>query len=179
MVSTIGTGSVDWDIAETEHGEPDQVFADFFLPKFFQPHLNIFNIPAACPSDVAEALRESFSLVFANPSAASNSVRIAVEHLLTNLKIRRFDVVNGKKRYINLHRRIALLPAKYAEHKDLLVAIKWLGNAGSHATDAISLDDVLDAYELTQHILEEIYNTKTKTLKTLAKKVNKKKGPVK
>ena len=41
------------------------------------------------------------------------------------------------------------------------------------------MDDVMDAYELTEHILEEIYETKSKKLKAIAKKVNKKKGPSK
>ena len=37
----------------------------------------------------------------------------------------------------------------------------------------------MDAYELTEHILQEIYEPKLKKLKDIAKKVNKKKGPAK
>ncbi len=39
------------------------------------------------------------------------------------------------------------------------------------------MDDVMDAYELTEHVLQEIYEPRIKKLKAIAKKVNKKKGP--
>ena len=64
--------------------------------------------------------------------------------------------------------------------KDLILAIKWLGNAGTHDGGAkVTLDDVMDAYELTDHILQEVYSPKLAKLHKLAKKVNKQKGPVK
>jgi len=58
----------------------------------------------------------------------------------------------------------------------MLIAIKWLENAGIHGHGEVTMDDVMDAYELTEHILEEIYEPKIKKLKAIAKKVNKKKG---
>lgn len=61
----------------------------------------------------------------------------------------------------------------------MILAIKWLGNAGSHSRSKISFDDVLDAYEFLEHILQEVYVQKTKKLKARAKEVNKKKGPAK
>lgn len=60
-----------------------------------------------------------------------------------------------------------------------MLAIKWLGNAGSHSQKTVSRDDVIDAYELLEHILQEIYMQKTEKLKTKAQKINKMKGPVK
>ena len=180
VVASCGTGSVDWGIYEGEDGIPEQVYEDYFRPKNFEPHLRLMPFPKGCPESVSKPLEESFALFFAAPSAAANSVRIAIEALLTELKIRRFNLVNGKRRFISLHQRISLLPKKYAHLKDLILAIKWLGNAGSHdgATE-VSLDDVMDSYELTEHILQEIYAPKVSKLKALAKKVNKKKGPVK
>ena len=177
IVVSTGTGSVDWDIIEDENGQPDQVYSEFFLPKYFQPHLCLFSIPSDCPASVSDLLNESFRLFFCSPNAAANNVRAAIEELLTELKIKRFSTVNGKRRFINLHQRIGLLPAKYAPFKDMILAIKWLGNAGSHGHAEVTMDDVMDAYELTEHILEEIYEPKAKKLKAIAKKVNKRKGP--
>lgn len=174
-----GTGSVDWDIVEDMDGVPDQVYSDFFIPKHFEPHLRLFSIPNDCPESVSDLLNESFKLFFSCPNAAANNVRAAIEELLTELKIKRFNTVNGKRRFISLHQRISLLPAKYAQFKDMILAIKWLGNAGSHGHAEVTMDDVMDAYELTEHILEEIYEPKSKKLKAIAKKVNKKKGPSK
>jgi hypothetical protein len=182
IVSNVGVGSVVHHIYEGCRGEPMEAYTDFFRPKFFEPPLALINIPDKCPESVSGPLAESFRLFFSVPSAASNNVRIAIEELLTDLKVRKTTLVRGKRRLITLHQRIDLLPTKHANLKDLILAIKWLGNAGSHGNsgnDAITMDDVMDSYELTEHILHEIYAPKTKKLAALAKKVNKKKGPAK
>ena len=182
VVVNCGVGSVDIDIEQDEYGGISQSYENFYRPKFFEPHLSLFHIPSDCPKTVSVPLNESFRLFFTSPSSAANSVRVAIEELLTELRIKRFDLVKGKRRPISLHRRIGLLPSKYASLKDLLIAIKWLGNAGSHGNsgdNAISQDDVMDSYELAEHILQQIYEPKTQKLVALAKKVNKKKGPSK
>ena len=177
VVSSVGTGTVDWEVEYGHEGIPEQVYYDLFRPTYFEPHLSLIPIPETCPDSVAAPLRESFKLFFSSPSAASNNVRISVEELLTELKIKRFNTVNGQRRFINLHQRIALLPSKYTQYKDILLAIKWLGNAGSHGGREITTDDVLDAYELIAHILQEIYLPRASEIKKLAKRVNKSKGP--
>jgi hypothetical protein len=70
-----------------------------------------------------------------------------------------------------------LLPKKYDHIKDIFFAIKWLGNAGSHSHQELTSDDVLDAYELMEELLVEIFEKKREKAKSLAKKINKKKGP--
>jgi hypothetical protein len=180
IVASGGTGSVDWDVVEDEKGNVDQVWEDHFRPKFFEPPLEIFSLPKDCPESVSQPIRNSFAVFFSEPHAASNNVRIAIEALLTELKVRRFKVVGGKRIFVSLHQRIALLPKQYSQLKDLILAIKWLGNAGSHDGGAnVTLDDVMDAYQLAEHILHEVYSPKLSKLESLAKKVNKKKGPIK
>lgn len=179
VVSCSGTGGVDWDVKYDENNEPEQFYSDCFRPKYFEPPLRIIDIPTNCPQSVVDPITESFRLVFASPSAAANNIRIAIENLLTELKIKRFNLAKGKRQFIPLHFRIALIPEKFKDLKDLMLAIKWLGNSGSHDHDAMTMDDVFDAYELTEHVLKEIYEPNAQKLKALAKKVNKKKGPAK
>jgi hypothetical protein len=180
VVANSGTGSVDsyWGDYDAEIAAPTQEHYDYFHPKYFEPSLQVIAIPAQCDEAVSAPLKESFRLFFASPGAAANNIRIAVEELLTVLKIKRFVVVNSKNKPIALHSRIMMLPARHAEHKDMLLAIKWLGNAGSHGGKPISADDVMDAYELMEHILDEIYSGKRKVLSRLANKVNRKRGPI-
>ena len=182
IVSCSGVGSVEADYGEDEDGQPVQEYDDFFRPKYFEPPLHLLSLPDACPESIAIPMKESFRLFFSSPSAASNCVRSAVEELLTELKVRRFNLKDGKRRFIGLHARIALIPTKYGDLKELILAIKWLGNAGSHGTvgeGGISIDDVMDSYELMEHVLNEVYAPTKKKLAALAKKVNKKKGPAK
>jgi hypothetical protein len=175
-VASSGIGNLDVDVIY-DRGEPEQVWSDFFKPKFFEPPLAIIDIPDECPGSVAEPLQESFRLFFCSPPAASNNIRIALESLLTEIGVKRYVVKQSKRRYLSLHTRIGLLPAKYVGLRDLLFAIKWLGNAGSHAESAVTMDDVMDAYELIDHVLQELYAQKAKKAKALAKLVNKKRGP--
>lgn len=147
-------------------------------PKYFHPPLVLMDVPSKCPEKVTGYLHESFALSFADPSAALNSARTAVEALMTALGIKRFAIVRGKQKAISLHQRIQLLPTKYQEQKDLLLAVKWLGNAGSHDGEKATTADVSITYDLLEHVLSEIYEGKGKKLRAMAKKVNKKKGPV-
>ncbi len=177
FVASTGTGTVDIDVQMGDDGEPEQIWSDFFRPKYFEPPLRMIDLPEECPRSVSEPLHESFRLFFSSPAAASNNVRIALEALLTDLGVKRFNTKNGKRIFLNLHSRISLLPAKYSELGELLLAIKWLGNAGSHADSVVTIDDVMDAYELIDHVLQELYTQKAKKAKALAKLINKKKGP--
>lgn len=158
-----------------------EVYESHFRPTMFVPALNLIAIPAKCPPTVAQPLRESFALFFSSPGAASNNIRIAVEELLTELRVKRFNTVGGQRRFISLHQRINLLPRKFVDLRELMLAIKWLGNAGSHGdggSGAISADDVMDAYEMMEHILAEVYSPRSNRLAAIAKKVNKRKGPL-
>ena len=181
-VSCAGVGGVELNEINDENDEsdePHESYDDYFLPKFFEPHLRLTNIPEKCPESVSKPLNESFGLFFSSPSAASNNVRMAIEELLTELKIRRYNLVKNERRFMSLNQRINLLPLKFSQLKDLILAIKWLGNAGSHASGKVSMDDVMDSYDLIEHVLHEIYAPKTKKLAALAKQINKKEGPLK
>jgi hypothetical protein len=178
VVACCGDGAVDFfEYEDEEHGWV-QSSDERFTPKYFNPPLVLMDIPKTCPPGAEVHLRDSFALFFADPGAALNCMRTAVESLLTNLGIRRFVIVKGKRRPVNLHQRIQLLPAKYQDVKEMLLAVKWLGNAGSHDGEEANAGDVRITYDLLEHALSEIYEAKGKKLKAVAKKVNKKKGPL-
>ncbi|MDH5545487.1 MAG: DUF4145 domain-containing protein [Gammaproteobacteria bacterium] len=176
-VSSSGVGSVSQYYSYDEEGNPDVDYDDYFTPKYFTPHLRLFVPPKDTPETVDDEIESSFSLFFSDPPSSANHIRVALEHLLTHLKIKRFTTTNGRRSYLALHKRIDLLPRKYDHVKDIFFAIKWLGNAGSHSQHKVTTDDVLDAYELMDELLVEIFANKRKNAKSLAKKINKKKGP--
>lgn len=176
-ISSTGIGSVDQDYSYNEEGQTEVEYADFFRPNFFTPHLKIFTIPINTPESVSSEINISFALFFADSSSSANHIRIALENLLTHLKVKKFKAVGGKRLHLSLHSRIELLPKSFDHVKDIFMAIKWLGNAGSHSQHAVTIDDVLDAYELMEELLVEVFTKNRKAVKTLAKKINKKKGP--
>lgn len=178
LIACCGEGRVECFEYADEEFERAQSSVYLFVPRYFNPPLFLMDIPAGCPGSVVEHLSKSFALYFADPGAALNCARTAVEALLTSLGVKRFVVAKGKRRPVNLHQRIQLLPPKYDDLKEILLAVKWLGNTGSHDGDESAIGDVRTTYDLLEHALSEIYEEKGKKLKVLAKKVNKKKGPL-
>lgn len=176
--SSVGSGSYVAEGGYDSEGRLAENWIAYYEPEFFVPHLKMFAVPANTPADVASAMHESFRLFFCNPSSASNHVRIALELMLNDMKVKRYSTNKGGRKPISLHHRIQLLPQKHDKIKDLCVAAKWLGNAGSHSNGQFTRDDVLDAYEIVQTVLTALYDPKDKSTRDLAKRVNKKKGPV-
>lgn len=177
VVTCSGTGFVEQDYYTNQDGQPDWKYIEYFKPKFFYPALHFFKIPENTPEDVSKAILESFSLFFTNKSSSANQIRIALECLLTHLKIKRFNIRAGRSRQrLNLHERINLLPNKYQDIKDLCFAIKWLGNSGSHSSEALSSNNIFDGYDMLSVLLEELYHNKQEHAKKLAKKINTRKG---
>lgn len=102
---------------------------------------------------MTEYFSESFTLCFANASAVLNYARTAIGDLLTiHLGVKRFAVVKGKLRPIYLRQRIRLLLWKCQEKKDLLLAVKWICNAGSHDGGKAMTADLRVAYDLLVHV---------------------------
>ena len=69
------------------------------------------------------------------------------------------------------------MPARHKDLSDRLLAIKWLGNFGSHGSEKITIDDVLDAYEIMEDVLHEVYPDRGRNVSKLTKEINRKKGP--
>jgi len=156
-------------------GNPEQVPYDYFEPKYFHPHLKLFSLPKKVPANVAEEINQSFELFFCSPSSAVNHIRIALENLLTHMKvIRYYRYKKGKHRSrVPLNERIKKLPRRYDNLKELFLAIKWLGNEGSHG-DTITVDAVADAYDFMDEALHELFERKRELVMKSAKKIFKK-----
>ena len=153
-------------------------YEEYFKPQYFEPPLNILCIPSECPDSIRKPIIASFRLFFVSPAAAANHIRIAIEEILTDLKIPVTTTsIDGKKEVpINLHNRIKQLQEQHSDFKEFMLAVKWIGNEGSHRHDTLQKKDVLDVYEMIEHILTEIYAGKSENLKNVAKMINSKKG---
>jgi hypothetical protein len=179
IVACCGKGGVEQEYTGfDEDGYPECDWIPYFDPSIFIPHLHLFEVPEKTPELVSDEIEKSFAVFFADNKAAANHIRSAIEQLLNELKIKKFTVKNKKRRSLPLHFRIDTLPTKYIALKKALLAIKWLGNAGSHPGESLEKDDVLDAYEILEHLLNDLYNPKKATVEKLVQAINKKKGPL-
>src|SRR5690606_9881757 len=137
----------------------------------------VFVVSPKCPSDVVEALAQSFRLLWSDTEAAGNRLRSAVEALLPDQGIARTTLnSNGKRHPLTPHARIEKDRVKHPEASDLIMAIKWFGNAGSHTVGGVDRYALLDAFELIEHAIEIIYVRRSATLKKVARAITARKG---
>ncbi|WP_265503599.1 DUF4145 domain-containing protein [Providencia heimbachae] len=169
VIAVGGNGCVDQIPDDQITTEGDNII-DFFQAKFFIPPLKAFIIPTNCPKSVSQPLELSFSLFLNSPNAAANAIRIALEVLMDEL---------GVTMARNLHQRIESLSEEYAEHKDALMAIKWLGNAGSHEIDRIKIRDIEDAYKVIEFVFSKIYEDRTKKVHAIVRRMTESFNPPK
>jgi hypothetical protein len=91
--------------------------------------------------------------------------------LLTEQGVRRTTISKRRKREaLSLHSRILEYRAKRPDVAELLLAVKWLGNAGSHpGTGTVSQEDLLDGFEMLEQVLDEVYRRTRARLATVRK----------
>ena len=137
-----------------------------------------FRYLKSVPKSVKIELKKAFSLFWSDTGSCANRLRAAVEALLTDRKVPRLTInKKGKRERISLHARIEKFKQVDANSANYLLAIKWLGNAGSHANlDELSGDDLLSGFELFEHVVGIIYVQREKHLQKIAKAINSRKG---
>lgn len=138
-----------------------------FLPKHFYPPINIFLISKFCPPNIKACIKKAFSHYWYDLSASANSIRTAVELIMDEQGIPDNT----------LHARIESYEAKNTECATKLMAVKWIGNAGSHSSE-ISQDDILDGFDLIHFVIDTLYDrpNRDKHLDQLSTVINTNKG---
>jgi hypothetical protein len=163
----------DVDIAYDKHGNPYEKFPIIYRPKYFHPNVKLFPVSSAVPENMYIAVNKSFELYFCNYGSALNQLRVCIEILLESWGIPARE--NG--RFVSLHERISKIPHQYNNLKAVLEAAKWLGNAGSHSSHEITKSDMLDAYEIINYVLKEVFESNHDRISNLANEINTNKGP--
>jgi len=155
--------------------ECSNVIIPNYYPLYFIPSIKIIPVNDLYPEKIKIELTNSFSHFFSDLSSCANKIRVCTEILMDELKIKKTEIQKTKRRSIPLHSRILNYKKINPEVADYLLAIKWIGNSGSHV-DKLTKDDVLDAYILLDHSLNKLYNNEEKKIKKLTKEINKKRA---
>lgn len=163
------------------NGDVEEMTEDQFYPEYFTKSPLLISVPIDCDTDIELEIEKSFQLYFVDVNACAGKIRSVIELLMDDFKIprRRLIAKDGKKKFRSrsLHERIILFGKKNPKPAERLLAIKWIGNFGSHGL-RLESNDLLDAYELLEIVLVEIYDTSKKRTDKLTKDINKKKGPL-
>ncbi len=174
VVSVCGRGS--YKQVVDEEGS-DWSWQPYFLPLYASLPVSFIPLPESTPMRVADQLKLSFTLLWSSPSAAANHVRIAVENLQDALRVPRARRIKGvRMARIMLHDRIVELKPRSPDVAEALLAIKWVGNAGSHLGE-LTRDVVFDAYDILEIVLEDLFVKNRDVKKKLIREINRRKGP--
>lgn len=157
----------------------DVKYVEVLFPTYVNPSPLLITLPLRCPNSVTEELIKSFTASWGDFPSAGNHIRTATELLLDSLRINKTAPIKNKtKRHsLTLHERIETIKTKHPNVHEHLLAIKWLGNAGSHSA-SLTRDSVFDALDIFESVLEELYSNHPKNIKQLVTAVNLRKGPV-
>lgn len=148
-----------------------------FHPLFVLPPVEFFSMPKNCPLSVKEELAMAFSVFWCSPSAGANHIRISLECLMDHLRIKKKrKTKKGTFHRLSLHDRLELFKERAEDLGDSLLAVKWIGNTGSHPGE-LTQHDLFDAFEILEHVLGELFLRRSKQVATLTKVINKSKGP--
>lgn len=169
-------GELEYRADKDELGRPKNLRL-ILKPKFICPPPNIFSIPGGCPDGLRSEVQAAFRLFWCDPGACANRIRNAVELVLTDMGVARFGRPKGKRRRLSLHDRIVRLERAKPETAKALMAMKWLGNAGSHPAGVLTREDALDGFEILEHVMQERYLQRGKAISKLSREIIRRKGP--
>ena len=163
-----GIGALEQDYDHETALSPN--YTPFYTPKYFNPPLDIFNIPENTPNQLKKIIKSAFSLAWADFPAAGNRLRAALEIIVNEL-------VQETAAKRTLGNKINDIPDDNSDIRDLMKAIKWLGNDATHEAKLLECD-LAFAFNATELILKNQYpdTDKKTTILAHAKEINKAKG---
>lgn len=159
-------------------GATETELVTHFVPTGFDPAPMIIALPEKIPEEIAEILHAAFCLFWIDKEACANKLRIAVELLMDEVKIPAAKKGrDGRERPLSLDARLREFSSISQDAANLLLAVKWIGNAGSHASlSRLDGDDLLDVFEILEWVLEDTYTGTRKRLAAIAEAINAAKG---
>lgn len=175
LVSICGTGHLDLvEYHDQEYGwsRDDK---DSFIVRTLHPAPIPIALPKKTPDPICDTITTASELIWTSAEATGNQLRQAVELFLDDVGI---PATNAKGDRLSTHARIKKFEKQDQENGEVLLATKWLGNSGSHP-GGLTRDDVLDAFDMLEYVLENHYGTTKKSLLAKVAAINAQKGPVK
>ncbi|MEO6884584.1 MAG: DUF4145 domain-containing protein [Bacteroidia bacterium] len=179
FVSFLGDGSEEFSSDYDNRDDYHEINYSLYSPVYFHPTLQLFELNSNCPIAIERVINESFALYWNDLTSCVNKIRVSLELLMDEFKVKKILVNKRKKQQrLSLHHRIEEFKNVKPEIAEYLLAIKWIGNAGSHI-GTLEKIDILETYELLELSLNKLYDDTEKKLKKIAKEINKRKGKIK
>ncbi|SBW25893.1 hypothetical protein BN4901_2805 [Citrobacter europaeus] len=73
---------------------------------------------------------------------------------------------------IGLKERLEKIPPLYKSFYEHLMAIKFLGDAGSHNYDKVKIKDIEDAFEIMDYVVNDLFSGRKESIEILTKRLS-------
>ncbi|MCU1535122.1 MAG: hypothetical protein JWR53_1603 [Glaciihabitans sp.] len=131
-------------------------YSQFFSIEHFVPPLNLLLLPEDAPDEVRDAVNRAGRLLFLDPGLSATALRASVERFLTTQGI---PGMSSSGNFVSLDRRLKQWKTSGADQRvvDLLLAVKWIGNEGTHEVSDMTVSDVLDGAEFIDEAFHHLF----------------------
>ena len=132
---------------------------------------DMFELLEKCPLEVKAELCAAFRLFWSDQAASAGRVRVSLERLMDHYGIlKRRKNRKGKYYDLTLNDRIKEFSKAEPTAEERIMALKWLGNTGSHKRD-VSPDDLLDGFEVLEYFIAEFLDKRSARVAKLARRL--------
>lgn len=143
-------------------------------PVVAQPIIILSRLHHEVPLAVRQAFDNCFTQFWLDNNACGNKLRVVVELLMDEQKIPAMKT---------LHPRIEKFKKDVATHLgEMIEAVKWIGNLGSHKGQDLSREDIVLAMQMIDLVTRKLYETESdkyeKLLHLKSMAINKEKGAI-
>jgi hypothetical protein len=146
---------------QVEEGAGDYPYEDRYRTSykvtFVNPSLMMMRLPESAPNDVVTGVARASAVLFVDPSLAATALRSAVESFLSAQGV---VSSNGRSGYRSLESRLTEWKHAHPERSDvadLFLAVKWIGNEGSHEMANLAVGDVITGANLLDEAFHRLF----------------------
>lgn len=151
-------------------------YSTYYRVSYLNPPLVLMRLPKTAPNEVSDGIERASALLFTDPGFTATAVRATVERFMTSEGVSAERPGGG---FRNLHARIedwrSQGDSTRAGVAELLLAVKWIGNAGSHEVTQLTVKDVLDGVEILDEAFHRLWVGPA--IDARAQDINSAKGP--
>ncbi|WP_332643278.1 DUF4145 domain-containing protein [Aeromicrobium sp.] len=170
-----GEYSVDWS-KKREHDESlGPPYSTYYQVRQIHPPLVLMRLPESTPSPVQEGVIRASAVLLTDPGLAATALRLVVEQFLSSEGV---PSTRTGGSFIGADERIKTWK-KSGTGRDrvagLLLAVKWIGNAGTHSLSKLTIKEVLEGVEILDEAFHALFVGPD--IDARAKAVNDARGP--
>lgn len=136
-------------------------------PKTVDPSPRIIEVPDSVPAEIGVLIARATREVWGDPGASANTLRMALELIAADYGIKN-AFPDGRFKPLDARLR-ELIPLLSSDDTAYLIALKWLGNSGSHADAVVSQEDILVGFDLLELVLAQLYDSSSAAARRKAK----------